>query len=157
MKKWILTLTPVITLIMSVGMSYAQPFYKWTDEQGSTHYTQTPPPQKQVKKLDVNTHVPTDSASEIKKLSALSSANQKAVAADEKAAAKSKEEAAADAERRRKNSDACVQLKASLTQLQSGQRLRTYGADGERVYLTEEDKASRIQQQTTQIQNDCPK
>ena len=157
MNKWTQTLIPLVTFVTCIGTSYAQPFYKWTDEQGSTHYTQTPPPQKPVKKLNINTHVPVDSASEIKKLSEQSAANQKAAAVDEKATAKSKEEAAADAERRKKNSDACSQLKASLAQLQSGQRLRTYGADGERVYLTEEAKASQIQQETSQIQNDCPK
>ncbi len=157
MNKWITPLIPTVVLLASIGASYAQPFYKWTDEQGSTHYTQTPPPQKATKKLDINTRVPTDSATEIKKLSEQSLVNQKVVAADEKVSAKLKADSVADAERRQKNSAACVQLKAALTQLQSGQRLRTYGADGERVYLTEEQKASQIQQQTAQIQNDCPK
>jgi len=155
LNKWILTaLSPI--LLVYLQSSHASPFYKWVDEKGSTHYTQTPPPQKEVKTVDINTHIPADSASAIKNLNAQSKAGLKDDEAVEKATDKKKEDAAADAARRAKNSAECQQLKASVAQLQSGRRLYGTDAKGERSYLTEDQKATQMQQANTQIQKDCP-
>jgi len=153
--KWILAAIPLMALI-SIQVSHAQPFYKWVDEKGATHYTQTPPPQKAVKKVAVTTLVPADSTTAIKNLEAQKSKNLEAVAADEKTVENNKVKAAADAARREKNSAACQQIKSNLALLQSGQRIRTMDVNGERSYLTEDQKAAQIRQQTTQIKNDCP-
>lgn len=155
LNKWILTaLSPI--LLVYVQSSHASQFYKWVDEKGSTHYTQTPPPQKEVKTVDINTHIPADSASAIKNLTAQSKANLKEDAEADKIADKKKEDAAADAARRAKNSTECQQLHLTLTQLQSGRRLYDTDAKGERSYLTEDQKATQMQQANTQIQKDCP-
>ena len=39
------------TLLLCSSQNYAQPYYKWMDANGSTHYTTTPPP-KGAKRLD---------------------------------------------------------------------------------------------------------
>ncbi len=154
--KWILAAIPLMGLLATQG-SYAQSaFYKWVDEKGATHYTQTPPPQKVVKKIVITTLAPADSEKEIKNLNSQLDKNLKAVAADEKTAEESKAKAAADAARRNKNSKACEQLKNSQATLQSGQRLRTSDAKGERSYMTEEQKTALMNQQAAQIQKDCP-
>ncbi len=155
LNKWILTaLSPMLLVV--VQSSHASPFYKWVDEKGATHYTQTPPPQKEAKKVDINTHLPADSTTAIKNLNTQSKANLKADAEADKAADKKKEDTAADAARRAKNTAACQQIKASVSQLQSGRRLYDTDAKGERSYLTEDQKAAQIQQANTQIQKDCP-
>ena len=153
--KWVLS---ALTLIpFAVGqMSHATPFYKWIDEQGATHYTQTPPPQKIAKKVVVSAHIPSDSATAIKKLDTVTKTDLKEDAADEKAADKAKTTATAEAARRAKNAPQCQQLRASLTELQSGKRLRESDAKGERSYVTEAQKATKIQQANTQITKDCP-
>ncbi len=155
LNKWIFALVPVFTVGLS-HVSHASQFYKWVDEQGATHYTQTPPPQKPVKKVNVSTHVPADSATEIKSLQAQDAADKKATALSEKDQAKSKADAAADADRRSKNQAACQQLQANLDLLQSGRRMRSMDGNGDLTYMTEDDKATMIQQETAQMKQNCP-
>lgn len=45
MVKINILLLPVLCL-MSMSHVYAQSFYKWVDEHGTTHYTETPPQTK---------------------------------------------------------------------------------------------------------------
>jgi hypothetical protein len=153
--KWIFTTLALIPLALG-QMSHATPFYKWVDEQGATHYTQTPPPQKQVRKIDINAHVPSDSASAIKNLNTQTKADLKADIANEKTADKAKIAAATDAARREKNAPQCKQLKTNRALLQSGRRLRESDAKGESSYLTEPQKATQIEQANTQLQKNCP-
>ena len=153
--KWILT---TLTLIpFAVGqMCHATPFYKWVDEQGATHYAQTPPPQKIVKKVVVSAHIPVDSSKAIKSLNTLSKTDIKEDDAAVKAADKAKTTATEETARRAKNAPQCQQIRASLVQLQSGKRLHETDAKGERSYVTEAQKATQIQQANTQIQKECP-
>jgi hypothetical protein len=153
--KWILATITFISYF-AIEAAYAQPFYKWVDDKGATHYTQTPPPQQAVKKVSINTHIPQDSANEIKGLNDQSNKLLKATTDQEKAAEIEKKNTSADTERRNKNSVACKQIKSNLALLQSGQRLRTMDSKGERSYLTEDQKATQINQETAQIKNDCP-
>lgn len=154
-NNWILAAIPFFSLLAMNG-SYAESFYKWTDDKGATHYTQTPPPQKAVKKIAISRHAPQDSANEIKKLNEQSTANLKATATHEELAEQKRLKVAADAERRNKNSAICEQLKNSQAQLQSGQRLRTVDASGQRVYMTEDQKGAQLIQQSDQIKSECP-
>ena len=43
-----------LALLLSASPSQAE-FYKWTDESGQVHYTQTPPPEQQAEKIEVKT------------------------------------------------------------------------------------------------------
>lgn len=43
-------------LAMSSTQSFAKTYYKWVDNQGSTHYTTTPPPKTAKKKSKVDTY-----------------------------------------------------------------------------------------------------
>jgi hypothetical protein len=153
--KWILTALALIPF--AVGqMSHATPFYKWIDEQGATHYTQTPPPQKIVKKVVVSAHIPTDSATAIKNLDTVTQTDLKEDDAAEKADDKAKTAAKAEAARRAKNAPQCQQVRANLALLESGRRLRKVDAKGERSIVTEEQKVSETQQASAQIKKDCP-
>lgn len=152
--KWILTTLAFIPF--TIGQVHATPYYKWVDEQGATHYTQTPPPQKSIKKVDINTQIPSDSTAAIKNLNTQNKNDSKADEAADKAADKAKADAAAEAARRNKNAPQCQQLKASLALLQTGRRLRQSDANGDSSYLTEDQKATQIQQNTAQIQKNCP-
>jgi glucan-binding YG repeat protein len=158
-NKWILAAIPFISLLM-IDASYAQAFYKWVDDKGATHYTQTPPPQKSaqkaVEKIAVSKRIPQDSAKEIKSLDEQAQKNLNATTEQEKAADTAKETAKAEAERRNRNSVACEQLKTNQAQLQSGQRLRSVDANGQRTYLTEDQKAAQMTQIAAQIKSDCP-
>jgi hypothetical protein len=154
-NKWILTALSLIPFAIG-QMSHATPFYKWIDEQGATHYTQAPPPQKYSKKINVNSIAPSGSANAAQNLNAETKTDLKEDDDSEKAADKAKAKAADDAARRAKNAPQCQQLKANLALLQSGRRLRESDAKGETSYVTEAQKATQIQQANTQIQKDCP-
>ena len=43
-------------LVMGSTQSFAKTYYKWVDNQGSTHYTTTPPPKTAKKKGKVDTY-----------------------------------------------------------------------------------------------------
>ncbi|MBC7750662.1 MAG: DUF4124 domain-containing protein [Candidatus Saccharibacteria bacterium] len=51
-KFILLTISPL--LMIALQTSHAQPFFKWIDENGATHYTQTPPQQKSSQQLTFN-------------------------------------------------------------------------------------------------------
>ena len=42
-----------LTLTLALANTTSAEIYKWTDAQGNTHYTQTPPPAKEVKAENV--------------------------------------------------------------------------------------------------------
>jgi hypothetical protein len=46
---------PLALLLMVVALPSQAEFYKWTDESGQVHYTQTPPPEQQAEKITVDT------------------------------------------------------------------------------------------------------
>ncbi len=153
--KCLLALVP----LMAIQMSHAEQFYKWVDEKGATHYTQTPPPEKKLPAttVKVSNKLPADSASAAKNLAALTASNNAANAAADKAAAKDQAAAAADAERRKGNAENCAKLQANVALLQSGVRVRSKDPKTQGDIMTDEQRASRIQQQTAQIQQGCPK
>ncbi|HEY4714850.1 MAG TPA: DUF4124 domain-containing protein [Aquirhabdus sp.] len=155
-RKWILATIPLISLI-AIGSSYGQAFYKWVDGNGVTQYTQTPPPQRHVvDNISASTQAPQGSAPDIKRRNDHSKKNPKKSFAEEQAAESARKNTEADADSRNKNAAVCQQLKLNLSQLKSGQRFRTMDINGDRSYLSEEQKEAQIKQQTAQIENYCP-
>jgi hypothetical protein len=152
--KWILTTFACIPFVIG-QVGHAAPYYKWVDEQGTTHYTQAPPLQKNVSKVEINTPIPSDSATAIKNLSTQNKKNLKNEDSLAKVVDKARLDATADTERRKKNATQCQKLNDALALLKSGQRLRTSDANGDRSILTEDQKADKIQQNTDQIQKNC--
>lgn len=152
-RKWIFAMLPLISLI-TLESSYSQPFYKWVDDKGVMQYTQTPPPH--VRKVAANVQPSQDSAYEIKNRNERSRKSLKISLDEEQAAENARKNSEAEAENRNKNSAVCQQLRLNLAQLKSGQRFRTLDGNGDRSFLSEEQKAAQIKQQTLQIQNYCP-
>lgn len=152
-RKWIFATIPLICLI-AIQSSYGQQFYKWTDANGVMQYTQTPPPPQH--KIAASTQPSQDRAAQIKKRNDQVKMAVKMSSADEQAAESAKKNAEADANSRYKNAALCQQLRQNLLQLKSGQRFRTIDGNGDRSYLSEEQKAAQIQQLSAQIQSYCP-
>ena len=59
-QKWfyskIITTTFLVLTLGSTSQSFAQQYYKWVDHQGSTHYTETPPPKNAKNKTTITTY-----------------------------------------------------------------------------------------------------
>ena len=145
-------MTRLLTILLSLalcGAATAQT-YKWTDNNGRVQYGDTPP----------------GDASSVTRLRGAPSASSAPAAAPEAkkdAAAKDKaltpeqafqkrQQERADAEQKAAKERAeaqekranCESAQASLRSLQSGQRVATVNAAGERVYVDDDQRASQI-------------
>jgi sugar lactone lactonase YvrE len=136
----------VASLLLAANV-HAQQVYKWQDEKGAIHYTQSPPNTKNAVRMDIKTRTPTAPAA--------------STTTDSKASSATTTDQAATANKAAKNTPAklkaedCAFLKTNLETLQSGRRLYESDDKGERAYLTEEQKAERIQVHTKNIKDGC--
>jgi uncharacterized protein DUF4124 len=141
-------LTAVLLALAFCGGASAQT-YKWTDQNGRVQYGDTPPGDAaNVTRLKgpgassapaAAPEAKRDAAAKDKPLTpeqAFQKRQQERNEAEQKAA---KERA--EAQEKRAN---CESAQASLRQLQSGQRLSSVNAAGERVYLDDEQRNSQI-------------
>jgi Domain of unknown function (DUF4124) len=130
--------------IALAGAAAAQQ-YKWTDQNGKVQYGDIPPPG--VKATPLRPTPPSsgsgepatkkDGKKELTPEAAFQKRQQEARETEEKAA---KERA--DAQMKREN---CESAQASLRMLQSGQRVSTTNAAGERVFMEDAQRAQQIE------------
>jgi hypothetical protein len=127
----ILIVTSIASILIS-GSSTAQPF-KWTDENGRTVYSDTPPDPSKIKKV---TRVDTSAAgagspvSVAERLKKSEDAKKSALES-----AKKGEETAKAAEAK---AERCAAAKADVVTFESGGRIYTTNAKGERTFMTDE-------------------
>ena len=123
----------------------AQQFYKWKDEKGATHYTQTPPPARNSQTLSIKARA-TTAAPTTPPLATTATKPEATKDAATKAPAQAKQKLSAEA---------CQQIKSNLELLQSGRRLYQNDTGGERSYLTEAQKAVQIQTYSQNLAQGC--
>ncbi len=147
-----LALTAVLVVLTSVSSAAGKHgIYKWVDDSGAVHYTQTPPPNRETQELKPAPG-PADDPD------AISSQLKEQTDAMEKRQTE-KRQGAADAQQwaeiqkiRREN---CATAKANLAKLQQGGNRAYRTPDGEVVRLTEEDRQQRIDEANRQIKENC--
>lgn len=152
MKK--LTTLALLGALLAAPAMAAQ-FYKWTDENGVTHYSETPPPDsvKSSTAIKVPSRQPSGAETAAQNLQkqreaaikALDEAGKKGTAATPGAAKDNKEQYA----------ERCKQLKANLAVMESSGRVSEKDDKGEKRILTEEEKAKRIEDTRRQIKAFC--
>jgi len=140
-------------LLFAVGMAFATTAmaqqYKWVDANGKVQYGDTPPPGVEATRLKPppsGASVPA-AAPKVNPESAFRNRQQERQKSEEKSA---KERA--DAEAKRVN---CEQSQASLRSLQSGQRITTTNAAGERVFIDDEERAKEIERTQRAVNDWC--
>lgn len=126
--------------------------YKWTDADGETHYTQTPPPAGTESETIEGAPPPAEDPEEIRKglqeqLDAYDDA--KAVRDEDYALQKKHKETL---EIIRKN---CKTARSNLANLQQGGQKRFMTPEGEVKYLTIEERNRRIEEAEGQIREFC--
>src|SRR2546425_12789970 len=140
-------------LLFAVGMAFAAAAmaqqYKWVDANGKVQYGDTPPPGVQATPLTPPPAGPSAPAAapKVNPEAAFRNRQQERQKSDEKAA---KERA--DAEAKRVN---CEQSQASLRTLQSGQRISSTNAAGERVFIGDEERAKEIERTQRAVNDWC--
>jgi len=140
-------------LLFSVGMAFATAAmaqqYKWMDANGKVHYGDTPPPGVQATRLKpppAGASAPT-AAPKVNPEAAFRNRQQERQKSDEKSA---KERA--DAETKRVN---CEQSQGALRSLQSGQRISSTNAAGERVFIDDAERAKEIERTQRAVNDWC--
>ncbi len=151
----------ILAVLAFSGAASAQA-YKWVDKDGKVRYGDTPPPDAtKVTRLKGPSGGPAptapatadakkDGASKDKALSpeaAFKKRQQERQEAEQKA---TQERAEADQKRA-----GCQQAQTSLRQLQSGQRMSTMNAAGERVFIDDEARAKEIERAQKSVTEWC--
>jgi len=140
-------------LLFAVGMAFATTAmaqqYKWVDANGKVQYGDTPPPGAEATRLKpppAGAPAPA-AAPKVNPEAAFRNRQQERQKNEEKAA---KERA--DAETKRVN---CEQSQASLRTLQSGQRISSTNAAGERVFIDDAERAKEIERTQRAVNDWC--
>ena len=147
-----LALTAILVVITATSSAAGKHgIYKWVDDSGAVHYSQTPPPDAQAQEMKPAPGPADDPA-------AISGKLQKQVDAMEERLSEQRE-GAADAQQwaeiQKIRRDNCATAKANLAKLQQGGNRAYRTPDGEVVRLTEEERQRRINETNRQIQENC--
>ncbi|HEX6590362.1 MAG TPA: DUF4124 domain-containing protein [Moraxellaceae bacterium] len=141
------------TLLLATSAQAAQ-FYKWTDEQGVTHYSADPPPKSvgNASSVKVKTRLPADSEAAVDNLEKQRADSKKA----DKAAPK-KDDAAAPAAKpaTERYADKCKNLQSDLKTMEEHARINVTDEKGEVRTLTEEEKQQRVDDTKRQVKAFC--
>jgi len=136
-------------ILVTVAMNAPAATYKWVDEQGQVHYTQTPPPSG-VQGETVKPPPKVDTESAVKELKAKDKGFDKRL---EKQTEQAEEQQQTMAEAEEKKAY-CVQLQGNLNGLQNSQRI--YEKEGDiRRRITQEERQARIKETQEKIAKDC--
>lgn len=143
------------TLLLAASAQAAQ-FYKWTDEQGVTHYSADPPPKSvgNASEVKVKTRLPADSEAAGSKLEKQRTDAKKA---DKAAPAAPKKEDSATAAKPgpERYAEKCKNLQSDLKAMQEHARISVADDKGEVRTLTEEEKQQRIDDAQRQVKAFC--
>ena len=147
--------TLLFVCMLGVAFGAVAQQYKWVDKDGKVQYGDTPPPGVKATRLKpppgASQAPPAAAKKDAEKAlspeAAFRKRQQEAKEKDEKAA---KERA--DAESKRTN---CEAAQATLRQIQSGQRMSTMNAAGERVFIDDEQRARETERAQKSVSEWC--
>ena len=150
-------------LLCAVGIAFAATAlaqqYRWVDKDGKVGYGDTPPPGAQATPLRPPVAAPAAPAAPApaaKKDGSTTDLSPEAAFRKRQQERQEKEEKSAkertDAEAKRVN---CEASQASLRSLQSGQRISSTNAAGERVFIDDEERAKEIERTQRAVSDWC--
>lgn len=127
--------------------------YTWRDASGKVHYSDTPPPGVDARKMrgGAGTEGPSSPGAAGRSLAERDAEFRKRQADAEKARAKSEQERM-DAEENRRN---CEDARNQLRALESGQRMSRVDSSGERIPLDDEMRAQEIERTKKSVESWC--
>jgi hypothetical protein len=140
-------------LVLAAPVS-AQQIYKWVDENGKTHYSESPPDKGKAKKVEPPASAPTSgvppkSARSTSELELEFRQRQTA-----RAEAARKEEAEEEKQRRDAKRE-CIRARNQLEELRQQVPLYTLNEKGERVYLTDKERKTDAEDAAARVAKYC--
>jgi uncharacterized protein DUF4124 len=142
-----------VILALALATPLAHAMYKWVDEKGVTHYSETPPADGKAEKIEIKPAVPAaagKAAPETWKQRDLDS-RQKRIERDhqeEEGLAKAKRDSAA-------RQDQCRRARRELSVLETQVPVYALNEKKEKVYITDEERAREIADWKKLIQENC--
>lgn len=137
------------------SVSLADEFYKWVDENGVTHYTQTPPKEPGVSSQKIRasgTTVNQDEAAKARQRLETSRSSFQ-TSAEQRAITKGLEEE--EKEKALKLAKYCEDARKNLKVLNEHARIREKGKDGEYKVLSEEEKQAKVARNQKHVKEYC--
>lgn len=127
--------------------------YKWVDSQGRTHYDQKPP--ENVKSKEVQMHDTSTSAGSGPSNGA--DWQEKERAFKQRQVDRQKADAKADSDRQKKEAlvAKCQAARNNIQNLRNANRVFDTGANGDRQYLDDDQRAARVAQREAEYNQNC--
>lgn len=156
------TLLPVIALLcFASAPSLGDEVYKWVDKNGGVHYGEFPPNNKKSKTVDVPS-TPQPAADDEQEAPSPATAESTPPAENKKdkfleERAKVKEDKEAQEKKKKEFERACNEARSNMEVLQDGSRIRVVDANGKAKFLTDEEKAQRLESEKKNAAKYCKK
>ena len=147
MNMRIVSITALLAL--APALAAADQVYKWTDEQGHVHFSQTPPPSTKAQQVTVNVSAPDPQSLQNEQQLQQQLADKDKAAKD--AAAKDQKDPNAEALKKVE----CDDLRTQLAALQQGGRAATVDEQGHVTYLDDAARAKQIATIQAQMAKNC--
>jgi len=145
------TLLFTAALVAVVGAASADQVYRWVDKDGHVHYSQTPPSSTAVNAQSLNISAPPPDPTTLRNEQNLASQLQD----KDKQAQEAQQKAQADAQKQAAQKQQCDALRSQLQQLLQSGRVASVDAQGNRTYMSDDDRAKQEQQLQDQISKTC--
>ena len=128
----------LLAAVLCAGAAHAQSMYKWVDEKGVTHFSDTPPPDgaKNATKIEVKTTQPDRPMVDNWRQRDIESRQLRAKQGVEEEKARQEEEA--------QRPKRCSNAKSRYDQLTSPKNLYRLDNKGERVFMEEKERAAEL-------------
>lgn len=139
-------------LLASTTVNAAQKFFKWTDEKGVTHYSETPPedPKTKTSAVKVRTKLPSGSIESVK-----DQAKPKETKTKDSKDTKTPDAPLATQKAPEKYAEKCKQLQTNLKVMEEHPRVHVTDEKGEVKTLTPEEKASQMDDTQRELKAYC--
>jgi len=142
----------LLASLLALALPAAAATYKWVDEKGVTHYSETPPPEgTPAKKIDI---APTPPSSGTAKPETADDWKTKELEFRQRRLKKEHAEADADkaADERK---DRCITARNRLDVLEGGRGLYHLNERGERVFMSEEERSAEVTKWREVLKSSC--
>jgi hypothetical protein len=149
----------VLAAALAFSAGAAAQMYKWKDRNGHVRYGDTPPPGVDATPMRAPAGAPPPPAADAK--NGKDGKAEKALTPEQAFQKRQKERAEADEKAAKERADAdakrsnCEQAQAQLRTLESGQRITTVNAAGERVFVEDSERASMTARAQKSVSDWC--
>jgi hypothetical protein len=149
----------LLLMLMTATAAQAGKIYKWTDPDGSVHYSQTPPPDHKVKEMNVAVPMPSSGSSS--NASATTNSGQKSGAGQKQAGntpankKQAEKQAALEKKNEENRKENCKRANKRLRTINAGGRFYDVNEEGERVYWDDDKRASELSDAQKSVDEWC--